>query len=168
MVARWKGQYDTILERYKFLVVRGASRTGKSTLARSLGGPAATPFIQTVQSAADPDLRTYDPDFHSYVVFDNVNNMKFILDYRALLQANNDIHVLGESKTGMSTARPPRYFIHFSFMPEVTWFASLRGAALICMCCPSSCVQVYDTTYWEVLISFLLLNLARLCSYMLS
>jgi hypothetical protein len=27
--------------------------------------------------------------------------MNFVLNYRALLQANNDIHVLGESKTGM-------------------------------------------------------------------
>ena len=27
--------------------------------------------------------------------------MKFILDHRATVQANNDIHVLGESKTGM-------------------------------------------------------------------
>ena len=26
--------------------------------------------------------------------------MKFILDYRALFQANNDIHTLGDSKTG--------------------------------------------------------------------
>ena len=26
--------------------------------------------------------------------------MKFILDYRAMFQANNDIHTLGDSKTG--------------------------------------------------------------------
>ena len=50
----WKRQYDQVRPRYEFLVLRGASRTGKSTLARSLGG---TPFVQTVQSALSPDLR---------------------------------------------------------------------------------------------------------------
>lgn len=93
----WKAQYTQVLERYKFLVLRGASRTGKSTLARSLGG---VPYVQTVQSAVSPDLRSYDSSVHSYIVFDNVNDMKFVLNYRALFQANNDIHTLGESKTG--------------------------------------------------------------------
>ena len=27
--------------------------------------------------------------------------MSFVLDYRALFQANNDVHTLGDSKTGM-------------------------------------------------------------------
>ena len=97
----WENQYTETLERFKFLVIRGASRTGKSTLARTLGGKAKTPFIQTVQSAVAPDLRAYDADFHSYIVFDNVNDMQFVMDYRALFQANNDIHTLGESKTGV-------------------------------------------------------------------
>ena len=55
----------------------------------------------TLQSATDLDLRNYDPDFHSYFLFDNVNDMKFVLDQRALFQSNNDVHTLGESKTGM-------------------------------------------------------------------
>ena len=54
MLEPWRIQYQQVLPRYKFLVLRGASRTGKSTLARSFGG---TPFIQTVQSALSPDLR---------------------------------------------------------------------------------------------------------------
>lgn len=100
----WKVKYLARRPRYDFLVLRGASRTGKSTLARSLGevfhfgGP---PFVQTVQSALSPDLRAYNPDVHKYIVFDNVNDAKFILDYRAMFQANNDIHTLGDSKTGM-------------------------------------------------------------------
>ena len=94
----WRNQYEARLPRYKFLVLMGASRTGKSTLARSLGG---TPFTQTVQSAQSPDLRGYDPSLHSYIIFDNVNDMEFVLDHRALFQANNDVHTLGESRTGM-------------------------------------------------------------------
>jgi len=97
-LAPWRTQYQSMLPRYKLLVMMGASRTGKSTLARSLGG---TPFTQTVQSALSPDLRGYDPSVHSYIIFDNVNNMEFVLDHRALFQANNDMHTLGESKTGM-------------------------------------------------------------------
>ena len=99
----WKDQYTKVVDRYHFLVLRGASRTGKSTLARGLGvalGLGGEPFIQTVQSAESPDLRNYRPEVHKYIVFDNVNNMKFILDYRALLQANNDVHTLGDSRTG--------------------------------------------------------------------
>ena len=96
-IAPWQQQYTSIVPRYSFLVLRGASRTGKSSLARSLGG---VPFVQTVQSATAPDLRNYEPEVHKYLVFDNVNDMAFVLNYRALFQANNDIHTLGESKTG--------------------------------------------------------------------
>ena len=100
---RWNEQYKEVQPRYSFLVLRGASRTGKSTLARSLGMVlkfGGAPFVQTVQSAVDPDLRNYDEAIHSFILFDNVNSMKFILDQRALFQANNDVHTLGESKTG--------------------------------------------------------------------
>ena len=41
-LAPWRNQYLSSEPRYKFLVLMGASRTGKSTLARSLG---ATPFL---------------------------------------------------------------------------------------------------------------------------
>ena len=57
-------------------------------------------FIQTVQSAEDPNLKGFSRSIHDMVLFDNVNDMKFIMDVRALVQANKDIHSLGESKTG--------------------------------------------------------------------
>ena len=44
---------------------------------------------------------TYEADFHSYMVFDNVNDMECVMDCKAMFQANSDIHVLGKSKTGM-------------------------------------------------------------------
>lgn len=99
----WADQYRHDAMRFKFLVLRGGSQTGKSTLAKSLGEQFnfGKPFIQTVQSAERPDLREFDQQQHGYIVFDNVNNQKFILENRATLQANNDIHTLGESKTGM-------------------------------------------------------------------
>ena len=94
----WIAQYGTELPRYMFLVIRGVSRAGKSTLAKSLG---RRPFVQTVQSAAAPDLKAFSRETHDYILFDNVNDMDFVLSSRALFQANVDIHTLGESRTGM-------------------------------------------------------------------
>ena len=34
-------------------------------------------------------------------MFDNVNDMRFVLDYRALFQASTDVHSLGDSRTGI-------------------------------------------------------------------
>ena len=75
-----------------------ASRTGKSTLAKSLG---PNPYVQTVQNAEAPDLKGFKHGVHTYILFDNVNDMQFVLDARALFQANNDFHTLGDSRTGM-------------------------------------------------------------------
>ena len=94
----WMEQYATELPRYKFLVIRGVSRAGKSTLAKALGRRA---FVQTVQSALAPDLKGFSRDTHDYILFDNVNNMDFVLASRALFQANVDFHTLGESRTAM-------------------------------------------------------------------
>ena len=33
-------------------------------------------------------------------MFDNVHDMKFVLDYRVRSRANNDLHTLGLTKTG--------------------------------------------------------------------
>ena len=86
------------------LLLMGASRTGRSTLARSLGKALRfgdAPHPQTVQSAEAPDPRRYRPETRPYIVLDNVNDIrKFILAQKALFQANNDEHTLGERKTG--------------------------------------------------------------------
>ena len=99
----WVSQYQSVQLRSKFLVLRGGSQTGKSTLAKSLGHLFGwrRPFVQTVQSAEAPDLKAYSPEEHGYILFDNVNHMDFILNERALFQANNDLHTLGASRTGI-------------------------------------------------------------------
>ena len=99
----WATQYDSQKMRYKFLVLRGGSQTGKSTLAKALGQVFnwPRPFVQTVQSAEAPDLKQYNREEHGYIVFDNVNHMDFVLNERALFQANNDLHTLAGSRTGM-------------------------------------------------------------------
>ena len=106
-LAPWALQYQSLALRYKFLVLRGGSRTGKSTLAKSLGQlfGLGAPYIQTVQGAPTPDLKDYDRERHGYILFDNVNDMQFVLDHRALVQANNSLHTLGVSQTGMYAYR---------------------------------------------------------------
>ena len=44
--------------------------------------------------------RGYDPVKRAYLLFDNVNHVDFVLNYRALFQAKNNIHTLGDSRTG--------------------------------------------------------------------
>lgn len=98
----WAGQYDNDALRFDFLVLRGASKSGKSTLAKSIGHICGfgKPFVQTVQDAPSPDLRKYDESY-GYIVFDNVNHQDFVLSFRAMFQANNDAHTLGASATGI-------------------------------------------------------------------
>eukprot|EP00435_Cladocopium_sp_Y103_P045539 s1374_g13.t1 len=99
----WADQYQHTQLRYKFCILRAPSRYGKSTLAKSLHDIFGwnCPFIQTVQDEPFADLRAFDRNRHGYILFDNLNNVDFILTQRALLQANPDIHSLGQSKTGM-------------------------------------------------------------------
>ena len=102
-LAPWRAQYQADALRYKFLVLRGGSRTGKSTFAKALGNICGFGrcFVQTVQNAVAPDLKQFANDEHGYILFDNVNDMEFVLSQRALFQANNDMHTLGDSKTGI-------------------------------------------------------------------
>jgi hypothetical protein len=79
-------QYRDNALRYNFLVFRGASKSGKSTIAKSLGDKDlfgwGKPFVQTVQNAPAPDLRKYNAATHGYLVFDNVNDQDFVLNDR--------------------------------------------------------------------------------------
>ena len=89
--------------RYQFLVIRGGSCSGKSTLAKALGEifGFGQVFTQTVQDAPAPDLAKYDAQKHGFLLFDNVNSHTVVLDSRALFQANSDVHTLGVSRTFM-------------------------------------------------------------------
>ena len=103
LVRPWAGQYGEDRMRYQFLVIRGGSCSGKSTLAKALGEifGFGQVFTQTVQDAPAPDLAKYDAQKHGFLLFDNVNSHTFVLDSRALFQANSDVHTLGVSRTFM-------------------------------------------------------------------
>ncbi|CAJ1353999.1 unnamed protein product [Effrenium voratum] len=99
----WASQCQEPKMRYKFLILRGGSQSGKSTLAKSLGDifGLGKPFIQTVQDAEAADLKGFDRQQYGYILFDNINSMEFVLSQRALFQANCDVHQLAQSNTGI-------------------------------------------------------------------
>ena len=94
----WKEQYTRDDFRYKFLVIVGCTRSGKTQLARGLF---PNPFVDVVE---DSDLPCLDglvvagPGRHGALVFDNVNMDAFVLRSRALFQASAETVTLGKSK----------------------------------------------------------------------
>ncbi|CAE7197697.1 hypothetical protein AK812_SmicGene25801 [Symbiodinium microadriaticum] len=75
------------------------------------------PFRPEVLAALQPWAAQYSTDqlrckflvlrggSHGYILFDNVNDMQFVLDHRALAHSNNSVHTLGQSQTGMYAYR---------------------------------------------------------------
>jgi hypothetical protein len=98
---QWRAQYHTIDFRYRFLIIVGITRSGKTQLAKSLY---SNPFTDVVEDALLPcldGLRLVGDGRHDAVVFDNVNTTEFVLRSRALFQASADTVILGKSATGM-------------------------------------------------------------------
>ena len=87
-IEEWKKQYEEELHRYKFLVLVGPSRMGKTQLARSLLGPAALGEILEVNCASgeEPDLRRFQWSRHKLILFDEVH-AKQVSTQRLLFQA---------------------------------------------------------------------------------
>ncbi|CAE7530266.1 mcfG, partial [Symbiodinium microadriaticum] len=74
------------------------AEAAKTSFAKSLF---KCPLVLTVQGATTLNLREFKYGQHDGLILDNLNDFQFILDYRAILQANNDTHRLGDSSTGM-------------------------------------------------------------------
>ena len=86
-VEDWRLQYDRkfygVLTRFKFLVLFGDSRWGKTRFACNLWGCART-FVANCQGVTQPSLLGYDPRIHSCIVLDEpgpdlVNSIKVFL-----------------------------------------------------------------------------------------
>jgi hypothetical protein len=90
-------QFEWMDDRYKMYALQGPSRAAKTSFIKSLF---ANPFVLTVQNATTLNLSKLVYGVHDALVLDNINSFKIVLDHRALLQANTDEHLLGESATG--------------------------------------------------------------------
>jgi hypothetical protein len=104
VVDEWKAQYQPsnygTLMRYKLLLLRGKSRSGKTVFAKSLFGPDQT-VVLNCQGLGDaiPSMREVDRTIHKCVVFDEVSEGQ-ILDNKALFQAGMEKVQLSQSQCG--------------------------------------------------------------------
>ena len=86
VVDEFQAQFGLALHRYKFLVLAGPSRLGKTVFARSLA-PAGTETLEVNCAAGqEPDLRAYRLSRHGLILFDEIEAGQVVAQ-RKLFQA---------------------------------------------------------------------------------
>ena len=86
-IEAWKSQYGIMRWRYKFLVLEGPSRMGKTQFARSLIEPAASEVLElNCNSGEEPDMRGFVWSKHKLVLYDEAHP-HMVTRQRLLLQA---------------------------------------------------------------------------------
>ena len=120
VVAEFFAQFDEARSRYCVLGIRSPSRCGKTEFAKQL---LRAPFVVNVEDALYPNLREYERDVHTGVVFDNVNDPTFILRNRSVFQCRNEVMALSQTTTQLYTY--PVYLwrvpLIFTMDIEVQW-----------------------------------------------
>jgi len=98
-IEEWKAQYRAVRWRYKFLVLVGPSRMGKTQLARSLVEPAAAEILElNCSSGDDPAMREFIWTRHKLILFDEAHP-QMVARQRLLFQAGTQDITLGTSAT---------------------------------------------------------------------
>ena len=104
MVEQWKQQYDPSRygedRRFQTLLLRGASRKGKTCFAESLFGEKNSIIVQCQGLGTNlPSLRHFDRTVHRCIIFDEVSHEQ-ILNNKALFQAGKNVLDLAQSNCG--------------------------------------------------------------------
>jgi len=125
-VEDWKKQFISVMSRYKFLVLDGPSRTGKTRFAYSLRPPPTSvmgspttpglsppPGIRQHVFYADcsgglPDLRQFRRKQHRVLVLDELHPKNAVL-LKKILQSSNDEAIMGASPTMQHAYRVNSY-----------------------------------------------------------
>jgi len=89
------------LDRRKFLVLDGRSRTGKSVFAKSLAGPGKA-FEVSCATSNHPDLRDMVWGQHEVVIFDEAHT-SLVIANKKLFQGSTSLVAMGNSATSMFT-----------------------------------------------------------------
>ena len=93
-----EAQFRELRSRYKFFVLDGASRTGKSSWAFWIFGDPKQVFYVNCAHCSEPDLRKFDRDVHKAILFDEATP-KMVLNQRLLFQGPPCFIKLGTSTT---------------------------------------------------------------------
>lgn len=91
-------QFAAVRSRYKFLVVEGASQTGKSVWCRWLFGCPDLVLETNCAACPEPDLRKFNPLVHKGILFDEAKPT-MVLSQKKLFQAPAEEVELGCSTT---------------------------------------------------------------------
>ena len=100
IVNAWLAQFEQALHRYKFLVLQGPSRLGKTAFARSLCGPSEETLEINCAAGTEPDLRAYRLSRHGLILFDEIVPQQVVAQ-RKVFQAQSAKVQLGCSATNM-------------------------------------------------------------------
>ena len=99
-IKEWIDQYSPEKygkdSRYKFLVLLGPSRMGKTQLALSLWGNTRT-YVSQCQGVEEPNLTSFDRRLHKAIIFDEADP-KMVLGNKVLFQASSEGVNLCQSK----------------------------------------------------------------------
>ena len=99
-VKKWLQQYGDDNFRFKFLVLEGPSRFGKTTFVKSLLGDDQAVLELTCSGGAAIDLKMFERQKHKLILFDEIEAPQ-VLANRKLFQAGPAPVQLGQSQTGM-------------------------------------------------------------------
>ena len=91
-------QFETPLHRYKFLVLSGPSRVGKTAFARSLCATGMEVLELNCASGKEPELRAYRLSKHDLILYDEIVASQ-VAEQRKLFQAQSASVQLGCSAT---------------------------------------------------------------------
>ena len=100
VVEKWKQQYGVALERYRFLVLDGPSRMGKTCFARCLGSSIEPSAVLELNCAGGGEvcLRDFVWGQHELIIFDEIVP-EMVLQQRKVFQASKVAVELGRSAT---------------------------------------------------------------------
>jgi len=99
LVELWREQYKHTQSRYKFLVLDGPSRMGKTEYARALCREGGLLELN-MAGGAQADLREFDPLLHEMLLFDECTPQQ-VLQNKKLFQAGASLVQMGTSTTNM-------------------------------------------------------------------